>query len=278
MEVLSGACAPAPLNPETASYSELEEALVMADAGAETAANLVRAAQARTEEASPAQRLTAEMTERLAALESPLATDAKPFVIMLMGANGAGKTTTTAKMCRHFAGAGKTCLLAAADTFRAAAREQLESWAGKLGADFVSAGDPGAAAFDAAKAGAARGRDVVLIDTSGRLPAQQHLMAELGKISRAVAKALPGAPHESLLVLDANAGRDALRQAEGFSEAAGVSGYVIAKLDGSARGGFLLELAEKFPRPVRFVGTGESAASLSPFFPAEYARSLLNLE
>ena len=263
-----------------AAFKILEDELVMADAGLQTAADIVRAARARPGDESPPQKLAMECAERLRRLEASLAIGGqKPFVIMAMGVNGGGKTTTLAKLCRRFALRGKKVLLAAGDTFRAAAREQLQEWAGKLGGvEVVSAADPGAAAYKGASEGARGGFDVVLIDTSGRLPSQKHLMAELGKIRRAVGKALPGAPHELLLVLDATLGRDTLRHLESFNAAAGVTGLALTKLDGTARGGFLLEAAMTMPRPVRFIGVGESADDLDLFNADHYARALAGLE
>ncbi|MGI9307347.1 MAG: signal recognition particle-docking protein FtsY [Gammaproteobacteria bacterium] len=264
---------------ETA-FAALRDGLIMADVGAQTAAEAVRAAQEQDGGGSPARRLAAVVAARLSRVEASLAVEGqKPFVIMVMGINGGGKTTTIAKLCRYFGARGKKILLAAGDTFRAAAEEQLREWADKTGAaEFITAKDPGAAAFDGIRAGEARGCDVVILDTAGRLPAQKHLMAELGKIRRAAGKALPGAPHELLLVLDATLGRDTLRQIEAFSQAAGVTGLALSKLDGTAKGGFLLALAAQTPRPVRFVGTGEGADDLALFNADEYARALVGLE
>lgn len=262
------------------AFSMLQDELIMADVGVQTAEEVVRAAQMREDGTPPARRLAAEIAARLMRVEASLSIAGRqPCVVMVMGVNGCGKTTTIAKLCRRFVGDGKKVLLVAGDTFRAAAREQLGEWAKKTGAvDIIGGGDPGAAAFDGVRAGIARGCDVVIIDTSGRLPTQKNLMLELGKIRRAVAKALPGAPHELLLVADATLGRNVLRQIEAFGAAAGVTGLVLSKLDGSAKGGFLLELAAKMPRPVRFVGLGEGADDLAVFDADEYARALTGLE
>ncbi|MGU9952063.1 MAG: signal recognition particle-docking protein FtsY [Gammaproteobacteria bacterium WSBS_2016_MAG_OTU1] len=261
---------------DEAVFAALQDGLIMADVGVRTAADIIQAAQARMGDISPAQKLTAEISLRLRRVEASLAVGGQtPFVIMVMGVNGGGKTTTIAKLCRRFVLEGKKVLLAAGDTFRAAAQEQLQAWAGKLGeVEFVAANDPGAAAFDGVQAGIARGCDIVLIDTSGRLPSQPHLMAELGKIRRAASKALPGAPHELLLILDATLGRNTLQQIEAFTAAVGVTGLALTKLDGSAKGGFLLEMAANIPRPVRFVGLGEGADDLERFNGDEYARAL----
>lgn len=260
-----------------AVFADLQDGLIMADVGAATAAQVVQAAQLReSDNTSPLRRLAAEISSRLRRLEASMATAGrKPFVIMVMGVNGSGKTTTIAKLCRRFANDGQKVLLAAGDTFRAAAREQLQEWADKLGVEVVVGNSPGAVAFDGVQAGTARGVDIVIIDTAGRLPTQANLMAELGKMRRAAGKALAGAPHELLLVLDATLGRNTLRQIDVFSQAAGVTGVVLAKLDGSAKGGFLLEMAAQMPRPVRFVGLGEGADDLAIFDADEYAEALV---
>ena len=267
-------------SPQQVNIAELEESLIAADAGAQVAAAI--AAQLKEESPPPAEvraRLESILENRLLRLEAALPSSrAKPFVVMLAGVNGSGKTTTIAKMCRMFALDNKKVLLAAGDTFRAAAREQLQEWALKLGGVEVLDGGahkPSAAAFDAVSAGVSRGVDIVLIDTAGRLPTQPHLMAELLKIKKAATKAMPGAPHEMLLVLDGSTGQNAINQARAFSEGAGVTGFAITKLDGTSRGGFLLSLAESLPKPVRFIGTGESADDLIPFDAKTYARELL---
>ena len=261
------------------SFAILEDALIAADVGVTTAADIVREAQTLTG-GSPRDCLAAVLERRLLVLSASLNTVGfSPFVIVVMGTNGGGKTTTIAKLCRYFARQRKSVLLAAGDTFRAAAREQLREWAIKLGGvemvDF--SGAPAAVAYDAAVAGAKRGTDIVLVDTAGRLPSQPNLMAELAKIRRATAKAIPGGPHELLLVLDASLGQNALVQLEAFSEAAGVTGLVVTKLDGSAKGGFLLALAAKSPKPVRFIGVGEGADDLAPFDASGYAQALVGV-
>lgn len=261
------------------SGAELEESLIAADAGAKVAAAIVAEL---AKQAPPPEMMREKLAEilhrRLLCLEKPLEVDgARPFVIVLAGVNGAGKTTTTAKLCRLFARRGKRVLLAAGDTFRAAAREQLTEWAAKLGGVEVLDGgarNPSAAAFDAVSAGVARGADIVLIDTAGRLPTQPHLMAELEKTRRAAAKAMENAPHETLLILDGTGGQNALHQARAFYEGAGVSGLVITKLDGTSRGGFVLALAEALALPIRYVCTGETADDIKPFNAKEYAKAL----
>ena len=265
---------------ENAQFAALRDGLVMADAGAQTAADIVRAAEKSDAALSPSVRVAQEVGRRLQPLQAneDLAWGAhKPFVVLVMGVNGGGKTTTIAKLCRHFADQGKSVLLAAGDTFRAAARQQLQTWATQLGvAEVVTANEPGAVAYNAIVAAAARGCDIVLIDTAGRLPSQAHLMQELTKIQRAANKAAPGAPHENWLVLDATTGRHALQQIALFSQVANVSGLIVSKLDGSAKAGFLVDIAAQYPIPLRFVGVGERAADLQPFDAAAYAESLVS--
>ena len=201
-----------------------------------------------------------------------------PTVILVTGVNGSGKTTSIAKLARRFTRAGRRVVLGAGDTFRAAAVEQLAMWAGRLGAEIVR-GEPGCDPASVAHRAVARavegGFDVCIVDTAGRLQTQQNLMQELGKIRRVIAKQIPDAPHETLLVIDATAGQNALSQARGFKEAAGCTGIVLAKLDGSARGGVIVPVAEQFGLPVRFVGVGESADDLEPFSPDAFLEALL---
>ena len=203
---------------------------------------------------------------------------AGPTVILVTGVNGSGKTTSIAKLARRFTSAGRRVVLGAGDTFRAAAVEQLSMWAGRLGAEIVR-GEPGCDPASVAHRAVARaiegGFDVCIIDTAGRLQTQQNLMQELGKIRRVIAKQIPEAPHETLLVIDATAGQNALSQARGFKEAAGCTGIVLAKLDGSARGGVIVPVAEQFGLPVKFVGVGESAEDLEPFSPDTFLEALL---
>lgn len=258
--------------------------LAVADVGAATARAIVDDAARRAEHkggAPDADDIVAVITPRLRRLEAMIATDAAaPFVILVMGVNGCGKTTTIAKLCRHFQNQGKSVLLAAGDTFRAAAREQLEKWARRLGGIRVigASRDAAAVAFDAVAQGVAQGVDVVIVDTSGRLPTQKHLIAELAKTRRAIGKACPTAPHEMLLILDATTGQNAQAQAQAFADAAGITGIIVTKLDGSSKGGFLLALAEKKPAPVRFVGVGERVDDLLVFDADEYAAALIGAE
>jgi len=201
-----------------------------------------------------------------------------PTVILVTGVNGSGKTTSIAKLASRFTSAGRRVVLGAGDTFRAAAVEQLAMWAGRLGAEIVR-GEPGCDPASVAHRAVARavegGFDVCIIDTAGRLQTQQNLMQELGKIRRVIAKQIPEAPHETLLVIDATAGQNALSQARGFKEAAGCTGIVLAKLDGSARGGVIVPVAEQFGLPVKFIGVGESADDLEPFSPEAFLEALL---
>ena len=196
---------------------------------------------------------------------------------MVAGVNGAGKTTTIGKLTRHLANEGATVLLAAADTFRAAAREQLAIWADRNTVEIVSqeGGDPAAVSFDAVTAGRARGKDVVLVDTAGRMPTQLHLMEELRKIKRVVQKAEPTAPHEVLLVIDGNTGQNALAQVRAFDAALGLTGLIITKLDGTAKGGVLAAIAQEKPIPVYFIGVGEKLEDLETFNAREFALALL---
>jgi fused signal recognition particle receptor len=201
----------------------------------------------------------------------------KPTVVMVAGVNGAGKTTSIGKLTRHLAQEGATVLLAAADTFRAAAREQLAVWADRNTVEIITqqGGDPAAVSFDAVTAGKSRGRDVVLVDTAGRLPTQLHLMEELRKIKRVVQKADATAPHEVLLVIDGNTGQNALMQVRAFDEALGLTGLIITKLDGTAKGGVICAIAREKPIPVYFIGVGEKLEDLETFNAREFAQALL---
>ncbi len=203
---------------------------------------------------------------------------AKPTVILVVGVNGTGKTTTVGKLAQKLREHDRSVLVGAGDTFRAAAEEQLEIWAQRAGADFVGApagGDPAAVAFDAVEAGRARGRDVVIIDTAGRLHTQTNLMDELAKVRRVIEGRIDGAPHETLLVVDATTGQNGLQQARLFGEAAGVTGVALTKLDGSARGGIAVAIAYELGLPVKLVGVGEGLDDLRPFDPREFARALV---
>jgi len=220
-----------------------------------------------------------KLLERLRPAEAELAVAAAgPTVILVTGVNGSGKTTSIAKLARRFTAAGKKVVLGAGDTFRAAAVEQLTMWAGRVGAEIVrgeTGCDPASVAHRAVARAVEGGFDVCIVDTAGRLQTQSNLMQELGKIRRVIAKQIPDAPHETLLVIDATAGQNALSQAKGFKEAAGCTGIVLAKLDGSARGGVIVPVAEQFGLPVKFVGLGESADDLEAFSPEQFLQALL---
>ncbi|KAF0101593.1 MAG: fused signal recognition particle receptor [bacterium] len=268
---------------DEALYEELESVLLSADVGVEATQHLISRLRERvkkdrlTEAAQLRDALKAELAALLRPLEQPLLTEgAKPFVIMLAGVNGAGKTTTIGKLARRFQDEGKSVLLAAGDTFRAAAREQLAEWGKRNQVEVIQsqAGDPAAVIFDALHAATARGIDIVLADTAGRLPTQLHLMDEIRKVKRVLQKADPGAPHEVLLVLDANIGQNALLQVKAFDEALGLTGLVMTKLDGTAKGGILAALAKKQPVPVRFIGVGEGMEDLQAFRVDEFVDAL----
>ncbi len=266
-------------------YEELESALLMADSGVSATQHLLtdlrrRVKEAKATEPAAVKALLADaIADLLAPLQKPLVIgEHKPTVIMVAGVNGAGKTTSIGKLTRHLADEGASVLLAAADTFRAAAREQLAVWADRNTVEIVTqqGGDPAAVCFDAVSAGKARGRDVVLVDTAGRLPTQLHLMEELRKIQRVVAKAEPTAPHEVLLVIDGNTGQNALAQVRAFDDALKLTGLVITKLDGTAKGGVLCAIARERPVPVYFIGVGEKLEDLETFDAREFAQALLS--
>ena len=269
---------------DDALYEELEDALLMADTGVKATQWLLtdlkrRVKEAKATEPAAVKGLLAEaLTELLLPLEKPLVIgEHQPTVIMVAGVNGAGKTTSIGKLTRHLADEGQTVLLAAADTFRAAAREQLGVWANRNTVEIVSqeGGDPAAVSFDAVSAGKARKKDVVLVDTAGRLPTQLHLMEELKKIKRVVQKADATAPHEVLLVIDGNTGQNALAQVKAFDEALALTGLVVTKLDGTAKGGVLCAIAREKPVPVYFIGVGEKLEDLETFDAREFAQALL---
>ena len=265
---------------------ELETLLLSADVGVEATVQLLeelrlkaRRDNLQTPEAIQAA-LIDSLTTLLQPLESPLQINpptGAPFVIMVAGINGAGKTTTLGKLAHHFQAAGHSVLLAAGDTFRAAAREQLQAWGQRNNVTVISqeGGDPSAVIFDAVQAARARGIHVVLADTAGRLPTQMHLMDEIAKIRRVIAKAESTAPHEVLLVLDGTIGQNAIAQVKAFDKAINVSGLVITKLDGSAKGGVLAAIACQCPKPVRYIGVGEQVEDLQPFSARAFAEALL---
>jgi len=269
---------------DDALYEELEAALLMADTGVRATEFLLADLKQRVKETRATEPLAvrALLIDALAALllplEKPLAVGQhSPMVMMVVGVNGAGKTTSIGKLTRHLAEAGQKVLLAAADTFRAAAREQLTVWADRAQVDIVSqeGGDPSAVTFDAVTAGRARGCDVVIADTAGRLPTQIHLMEELKKIKRVIGKAQEGAPHEVLLVVDGNTGQNALSQVKSFDDALGLTGLIVTKLDGTAKGGVLAAIARERPVPVYFIGVGEQLEDLQTFSAREFAQALL---
>ena len=260
------------------AWERLEVALIRGDVGVPATAELVRRLEARGELADLGEAL-AEEVEQLFGDAPTLARAAEaPTVILVVGVNGTGKTTTVGKLARKLAEHGRSVLVGAADTFRAAAEEQLEIWAERAGADFVGGSrgaDPAAVAFDAVEAGRARGKDVVLVDTAGRLHTQANLMEELAKVRRVIATRIEGAPHETLLVVDATTGQNALQQARLFAEAAGVTGVALTKLDGSAKGGVAIAITHELGLPVKLVGVGEGIDDLRPFDARDYARALV---
>ncbi|SEM18017.1 fused signal recognition particle receptor [Variovorax sp. YR750] len=269
---------------DEALYEELESALLMADTGVKATEYLLDDLRSRVKrqmatDASQVKALLAEtVADLLRPLEKPLVIGQfTPTVIMVAGVNGAGKTTSIGKLTKHLADEGASVLLAAADTFRAAAREQLLVWADRNTVEIVSqeGGDPSAVSFDAVNAGKARGKDVVLVDTAGRLPTQLHLMDELKKIKRVVTKADGTAPQEVLLVIDGNTGQNALAQVKAFDETLGLTGLVVTKLDGTAKGGVLCAIARERPIPVYFIGVGEKLEDLETFNAREFAQALL---
>ena len=267
-----------------ALYEELEDALLMADTGVKATQHLLddlkrRVKDSKTTEPAAVKALLADaLADLLKPLEKPLVIgEHQPTVIMVAGVNGAGKTTSIGKLTKHLADHGETVLLAAADTFRAAAREQLGVWATRNTVEIISqeGGDPAAVSFDAVTAGRARGKDVVLVDTAGRLPTQLHLMEELKKIRRVVTKAEASAPHEVLLVIDGNTGQNALTQVRAFDDALQLTGLIVTKLDGTAKGGVLAAIAQERPVPVYFIGVGEKVEDLETFNAREFAQALL---
>ncbi|MBC7215976.1 MAG: signal recognition particle-docking protein FtsY [Burkholderiaceae bacterium] len=269
---------------DDALYDELEEALLLADTGVQATQHLLadlrrRVKESKATEPAVVKALLADaLTELLRPLEKPLVIgEHQPTVIMVVGVNGAGKTTSIGKLTWHLAHEGAHVLLAAADTFRAAAREQLGVWADRNMVEIVSqeGGDPAAVSFDAVQAGKARGKDVVLVDTAGRLPTQLHLMEELKKIRRVISKAEPSAPHEVLLVIDGNTGQNALAQVRAFDDALQLTGLIVTKLDGTAKGGVLAAIAQERPVPVYFIGVGEKLEDLETFDAREFAQALL---
>jgi fused signal recognition particle receptor len=260
------------------AWERLEVALIRADVGVGATAELVRRLEARGDVGDLAAALVDEVEQLFGEAPVIRQADAKPTVILVVGVNGTGKTTTIGKLARKLSEHGRSVVVGAADTFRAAAEEQLEIWAERAGADFVGGSrgaDSAAVAFDAVEAGRARGRDVVIVDTAGRLHTQGNLMDELAKIRRVIAGRVEDAPHETLLVVDATTGQNGVQQARLFAEAAGVTGVALTKLDGSAKGGVAIPIAHELGIPVKLVGVGEGLDDLRPFDAHDYARALL---
>ncbi|HEV2212637.1 MAG TPA: signal recognition particle-docking protein FtsY [Gammaproteobacteria bacterium] len=272
---------------DEALLEELEAQLLTADVGVEASARIVSDLRRQVEEITDAGRLRAALKASLAALLQPVAkplvltSDTKPFVVLALGVNGVGKTTTLGKLARRFKSQGKNVMLAAADTFRAAATEQLQVWGERHGVPVIAQGqgaDPAAVAHDAYAAAKAKGVDLLLVDTAGRLHNRENLMQELKKIARVLSKLDPAAPHERLLVLDAGTGQNALAQIAEFHAAVGLTGLVVTKLDGTAKGGILVAAAERFKIPVRYIGVGEAGEDLQEFDAGAYAAALAGSE
>ena len=271
-------------------YEELETILVTADVGLNATQTLLAELrhQVREKRLGEASELREALAHCLLRLLEPLAKPLtpelirahKPFVIMIVGVNGAGKTTSIGKLAKYLQGHGLSVLLAAGDTFRAAAREQLAAWGERNNVTVISqqGGDSAAVIYDAVQAAQARGIDVVLADTAGRLTTQANLMEEIRKVKRVIAKVIPDAPHEVLLVLDANTGQNALSQVKAFDQALGVTGLILTKLDGTAKGGVIAAIAKAHPIPVRFIGVGEGLDDLRPFVAEDFVAALMGLE
>ncbi len=266
---------------DAALLDELEALLLGADLGVRTAQSLldeVRREAAGADAARVREVLRGAILERLRRVERPAPRlTARPHVVVVLGVNGSGKTTTIGKLAAHHRAAGRKVVLGAADTFRAAAIEQLQSWGERVGCDVVSGrpgGDPSAVAFDTVKAASARGADVAIVDTTGRLQTKRPLMEELAKLVRVIGRELEGAPHEILLVLDANTGQNAISQARLFTEVVGVTGLALTKLDGTAKGGVIVGLADEFGLPIRYVGVGEAVEDLREFSAEEFVEAL----
>ena len=270
---------------DEALYTELEDVLIAADLGAAIAADFTNRAReevmfgtvTRAGELRPLFRRF--LTDVLTPAALPLDLDHRPAVVLMLGVNGSGKTTTCAKLAATVKRQGGQVLLAAADTFRAAAIEQLETWGTRIGVEVIrqeAGSDPAAVVFDAVKAATARNVDALIIDTAGRLHTKSNLMSELVKLRRVIERQLPGAPHESLMVLDAPTGQNGFAQARQFHEAVALSGIVLTKLDGTAKGGIVVAIARELGLPIRFVGTGEQIGDLVPFDAATYADSLFD--
>lgn len=267
------------------TYEELEAILLTSDIGVSATQKLLDALKARVKReklddtAALKTALKTELLAILAPLENPLETNTHtPFIIMLVGVNGAGKTTTIGKLTKRFQSQGKSVLIAAGDTFRAAAREQLQVWGERNNVHVIASegGDPAAVIFDAINSAISKNIDIVIADTAGRLPTQTHLMDEITKVKRVINKAYAGAPHEVMLVLDANTGQNAVNQVKAFDDALDVTGLVLTKLDGTAKGGVIAAIAEARPIPIRFIGIGEAIDDLRPFSADDFVNALFD--
>ncbi|HUJ69754.1 MAG TPA: signal recognition particle-docking protein FtsY [Syntrophorhabdales bacterium] len=273
---------------DEAAFDGIEEAVILADGGIEAAEVIVDALKRRWKmgrirtDDELKEAMVEEIEGLLIPVEKPLRTDGPvPFVILALGVNGVGKTTTIAKLAKIFLDENRKVLFGACDTFRAAAIEQLEVWGGRLGIETIKHrhnADPAAVAYDATKAAKARGVDVLILDSAGRLHTKVNLMEEMKKIKRVVGKELDGAPHETLLVIDATNGQNAIAQAEKFNEALAVTGIVITKLDGTAKGGFILPIAHSLRIPIRYIGVGEQMDDLIPFRARDFAKAMVGIE
>ena len=270
---------------DEALFEELESALLSADCGVEATRGLLDELRSRVKKqriedgVALKQALKDALLDRLVPLERKLDTGAhKPCVIVIAGVNGSGKTTSIGKLAKWLQGRGLKVMLAAGDTFRAAAREQLAAWGERNGITVIGqqGGDPAAVVFDAIGAATARGTDVLIADTAGRLPTQLHLMEEIRKVKRVIAKAMPGAPHETLLVLDGGTGQNAIAQVQAFDDVLGLTGLILTKLDGSAKGGVILAIARVKPIPLLFIGVGEQIDDLRPFVASDFVEALLD--
>jgi fused signal recognition particle receptor len=269
---------------DDALLDELEELLIVADLGAQTAAEFVQRVREQAKRggavSGPDVRILLQrfLEETLTDAAAPLSLDSRPSIIFMLGVNGAGKTTSAGKLAAALKREGRTVLLAAADTFRAAAIEQLEVWGQRAGVEVIrqaAGADPAAVVFDAVKAAHARGADVLLVDTAGRLHTKSNLMDELVKLKKVVSRQLPGAPHECLMVIEAPTGQNGLQQARMFHEAIGLSGLVLTKLDGTAKGGIVIRIHQELGLPIKLVGVGEGIEDLQPFEPKTFVSALL---
>lgn len=272
---------------------QLEEALVSADVGIDTTVEIIRRIEERVAKdkyintselnnilKSEIQQLLVKHEDGIMTGDMPLSSDKKPYVVLIVGVNGVGKTTSIGKLAYQFKQAGKSVMLGAADTFRAAAVDQLTIWSDRIGVPIVKkemGSDPASVAFDAVNSAVAKGADILIIDTAGRLHTKTHLMDELSKIKRVIQKVIPDAPHEVLLVLDGSTGQNAIEQAKQFTAATDVTGLIITKLDGTAKGGVVLAIAHQFKIPVRFIGVGEKVEDLLPFDAEQFVESLFSL-